>query len=825
MIAFVAAAALLTQTQVAEPVRSAASLDSLRRVVDSIQTDVAARRKAHREARKRGEGPEEFELDSATSAHLKATRAAVDSVRRALKHVPVTPALLATAFKTEAARSLYRRAQDTRLRHDSSLQSYDATTYARVSVGLGFAKIGRDRVLFRNESATRVRWKRGVGAWVDVTGARSVVPALEGMGDINMDFDEIMSPIPYYPGRDAMWIGSDIAKESVDESDLIHPLARGAEAYYQYAIGDSMAFRLQDGRAIRLIELEFRARRPQWNLSVGSLWFDLDQAQLVRAAYRLSETMDIWKVAEDEDPDAFEDVPALIKPMLTPMQAEVSAISIEYGLHEGRFWLPRAQYAEGRARVGIMRVPFRIEERFKYASVNATDSLPAIPARVGSGVEGDSATDEASENSVQIGIGAPTQKSDTGKKQTARERQCAQSDTYQRTSGRYDDALRVAVRVPCDRAALARSPDLPPSIYDSGEQLLGNAELAALIEESLSLGDQSVFAPQRPTLHWGLDLLRYNRVEGLSGAISGTQSLGAGYTARALARIGLADLQPNGEFSLARSNVRRTVRVTAYRRLDVANDWGNPLGFGASVNALLLGADEGFYYRSWGAEFAGIGGEGSNPTFNWRFFGERHDAASVETNISAARAIGGRRFRDNIVAEEGTYVGSAIRLNASSGEDPHALRTLSDLRLEGATGPNTYVRAAGDLTLSHGLGPWMDGAVTLGAGRSAGTLPVQRLWYLGGSQSVRGQPAGAMRGDAYWLGHLELGTSFVGARPIVFADFGWAGDRRDWAHPGQPLSGAGAGVSIMDGLFRFDVAKGINPVRGWRGMLYVEARF
>ncbi len=73
-----------------------------------------------------------------------------------------------------------------------------------------------------------------------------------------------------------------------------------------------------------------------------------------------------------------DDVPVWVKPMITPMKAEVTAIAVEYGLHEGKFWLPRLRLAEGRADVSFMHVPFKMEESFTYASVNAKDSLPPI---------------------------------------------------------------------------------------------------------------------------------------------------------------------------------------------------------------------------------------------------------------------------------------------------------------------------------------------------------------------------------------------------------------------------------------------------------------
>jgi hypothetical protein len=39
------------------------------------------------------------------------------------------------------------------------------------------------------------------------------------------------------------------------------------------------------------------------------------------------------------------------------------------------------------------------------------------------------------------------------------------------------------------------------------------------------------------------------------------------------------------------------------------------------------------------------------------------------------------------------------------------------------------------------------------------------------------------------------------------------------------MSGAGVGVSFMDGLVRADLARGIYPSKRFRFDLYVEARF
>ena len=274
---------------------------------------------------------------------------------------------------------------------------------------------------------------------------------------------------------------------------------------------------------------------------------------------------------------------------------------------------------------------------------------------------------------------------------------------------------------------------------------------------------------------------------------------------------------------LARGDGRRTIGVNLYRRLAVANDWGEPLGLSSSLSAALFGRDEGFYHRSWGAEITGFG-RGTRlgaADFSWRLFSERHDAAEVETRFG----LFDKMATANIDAAEGSVTGMGVRVVRSFGLDPSGLRALADVRGEGGVGSFGYGRALADLTISRPLVARVDGALTLSGGSSVGIVPVQRAFFLGGPHTVRGQDPGAAVGDAYWMARAELGTSSVGFRPVLFYDMGWAGARSAWRNPGRPISGAGAGISILDGLFRFDVARGLHPERQWRVDTYLEARF
>src|SRR4029079_10349455 len=148
---------------------------------------------------------------------------------------------------------------------------------------------------------------------------------------------------------------------------------------------------------------------------------------------------------------------------------------------------------------------------------------------------------------------------------------------------------------------LLTSKELPPSIYGSGEELFTETDFSALQRDAdgaLSMGRQAEWQPQKPQFAYGYrnGLARYNRVEGLSLGVMASRVMGKGYTESAVVRIGSADLQPNAEARIERSNGRLTMNAIAYRRLATANDWGNPLGVGASLTSLLFGRDEGLYF-------------------------------------------------------------------------------------------------------------------------------------------------------------------------------------------------------------------------------------
>lgn len=770
---------------------------------------------------------------------------------------PVTDEDRRTAFASPGARQLLTAARAARAAQDSVLRAYDVTSYQRTSVGFNLRETARQRLLYRSEGAARVQWKRGVGAKVEVLGARAAVPAAGGADEARREMDESMDladlmAIPYYPGRDELWIFDAIGgppDEDEEGAILVHPLTEGSEAFYTYALGDSMTFDLPRGRRLVLRELRATPRAPAWNLVSGSFWFESEGSQLVRAALRFSQEMRMWEIIKAQDPKDYAEVPLAVRGLLNPLEANLEGMTIEYGLYEERYWLPRDQRAEFSAQASFMRIPVQIEQRFRYAAVNGEVDVPPIEVTVSRRWRAmrDSlraaGVDEAQRRELMREMFA---RNDSLAKRE-RDRQCALGDRHVERRSRYQGVeLPMLVELPCDRSTLASSPELSGSLLAADEALFDGAD-AQLLERLLrdALPPGTIAGP--PTFSYGLPLTRYNRIEGLGTGIEAEMILGHGVQGRALGRVSLADRQLNGELTLRRVGARGPSTLTLYRRLAVSSDFGSPLSFGASLASALYGRDEGFYHRSWGVELTGRESKGRG--LDWRLFVEQQSNAALTTRWTLFGGANDPRMVGNVLAERGTFAGAAVRWRGSRGVDPAGWRALWDLRAEGASGrldelpmmrpalwcpecpsepapvrDRSYGRLLAEGTLSRGLGP-LAASVTGVAGTTAGRVPAQRAFFLGGLQSIRGLAADAGTGTALWMTRAELGLNEAAVRPVVFYDLGWAGDRATWRERRGMLRGAGIGVSFLDGAFRADLSRGIAPVRQTRFDLSVEARF
>jgi hemolysin activation/secretion protein len=205
------------------------------------------------------------------------------------------------------------------------------------------------------------------------------------------------------------------------------------------------------------------------------------------------------------------------------------------------------------------------------------------------------------------------------------------------------------------------------------------------------------------------------------------------------------------------------------------------------------------------------------------------------TQGSLPHAFSGTTFVDNIDATKLTAFGVSTDLSRTFGEDPRYMRLFARVRAEGAltnrpdtVGTSGYGRFVLDATATHHIGS-VDASLTGAGGVAVGDLPIQRAFFIGGLQTVRGEYArlaGTGRvGDSFWLGRLEMGPRSPGFRPVAFYDIGWAGGRGDFVHESPPLQSVGVGLSMLDGLLRMDAARGLWPERRWRFGAYLGSRF
>src|SRR5581483_1383470 len=106
----------------------------------------------------------------------------------------------------------------------------------------------------------------------------------------------------------------------------------------------------------------------------------------------------------------------------------------------------------------------------------------------------------------------------------------------------YGGRVPIAVQIPCDESKLATSADLPKSIYGPDEEVFGASDRDALVQQALSMGAQppvqwrlGMLPP--PTVVYGPEMMRYNRVEGFSLGASADEQIGGGYDVLALGRF------------------------------------------------------------------------------------------------------------------------------------------------------------------------------------------------------------------------------------------------------------------------------------------------
>ncbi len=686
----------------------------------------------------------------------------------------------------EVERTL-RRAFEARRRTVTGIESYEARIWERIQVGLTGASFRRDRGLWTEERAARVRWEEGERAirWegavraFPVAGLRSdqdsgLAESLqESLSELTGWISPALYAPGYTPGDDRIVFGG--------ERGALHPVSDTAGVHYRFSTGDTLRLTLPpDGRRIDLVEVRVEPRQTISTLVAGSFWFEEDGGQLVRASYRPAGPHYLAERSEDgEEP----------RGLARSFQAEIQHVTVDYGLHHMQWWLPHRMSLAVEVRAGdLLQLPLQAEWRMDEYRVNEPRSVVFDPAELPEGWE-----ERVSMRPLLLGTDVDS------------------------------DSVRIVTLVPpSDRLHLSTELTLTGEGRLLAPGLVGfsDGELRQLRDDiGRILPPSAVLAPR---LAWGVEegLLRYNRVEGLSLGVAGEAPLGRGRSARLEVRAGTSDRAPLGELRFQRGADSRREAVAVYRRLSHSSDWGNPFTLSSSLATFVTGRDDGEYFRTTGIELIVFRNElpGSPEA---RLFVETHDSVERTTSFHLAGLFGGGSLRANRPVREGTWSGGALSLRGSRSASPGALELFGRSRMEAAWRDEaSYRRLLLSGGVSRELGPLAVG-LEVGAGAGWGALPPQREFHLAGSSTVRGVAPGSIVGESHWFARAELSRGTPAARFVLFSDLGWAGARTDWGS-GRPVRTAGIGFSLLDGLIRLDLARPIESGRSWRGHLYLD---
>ncbi|HEX6309438.1 MAG TPA: BamA/TamA family outer membrane protein [Longimicrobiales bacterium] len=745
---------------------------------------------------------------------MAAALAAVPPLHAQRMTAPPTAADSAAAFTDPGAAALFGRARAARLRTDHSIVSYSAVVRSRLAAGMRMPL--KDRTLFRSESAARVRWSRFGPHVVEVLASREQHPGGVEVPDrpSGPGIDELFDPSDdrLYFGmsgsrrdsvraarRDSIRAARrDSARARGETPDTIadddevsfwieHPLGDAAERHYRFTSGDTLTIRLQDGTVVRVIELRVTPRRDDPHTVRGTLWIDAASGALVQAAFRLARTVDILRDftwSSEDDREGIDKVPGFLK----PFEFDVSLVTLEYSLWEMQHWLPRTMRVEGMARAGVLRFPASFDVGY--------DMLDVL-------TEGDSASEASAARAVAA--------------------EWMTEQDSMRTMDRMSSGQQYVVLMPRDSMRLLRSDDLPPPIWSDAPGFASSEEIERMSDRLASLGG-AIHRESAPEFGWGLgemDMVRYNRIESLSVGAHGSVGLREAEASGTL-RIGLADLHPNAELKLRRETMRRSLELRGYHELATADVSRDALGLGNSLSALVLGRDAGEYYRASGAALTVAPPSFRRRTWELAAYAEYQNDVRRNTHVALPRLWDDSVFRPNITAAEAMQYGGLLQLRPWWGSDPLRAQFGVEMMLQGETGDYDLARGSLTLRAAAPLTRRFRLAAEAGVGSSAGDVTPQRMFYLGGANTLRGYEPSTVAGTSMARARLELGRTASFGAVSVFSDWGWAGDREDIRNANQRWS-VGAGASLLDGLLRIDLAHGLREPRGWRLDLHLDA--
>jgi len=686
--------------------------------------------------------------------------------------------LMVATARPAAPQDVLRRARARHVNPDTTLADYRSRLNTLVSIGFINDRLAPPKLLLASELASGVAWDRHAGLQVRMLGQRYVTGfQLSDDSDVGLDFSQ-----PWFvattPGDSLRVLGG----IELPSRAAVHPFARGAERYYSYELGDTVTL-FTPARQVALVEVRVTPTRGDEALVVGSVWVDAATGDVGAMQIRFV-GKPLW--ADEDNPEGS----GLANRILS-----VSA-SIQQGLWEGRYWLPDRQELELMVRIpfiGNFAVPVVFRSDFGAYDVNTGQLIAWLSPDSARAPTDTAAPTDDYDAAVEIEIGV----GDEGR----------QRDRTVVRAGPAHGGWEI-VRPP-DDSLLAYDDWNQPLEAPSSTLTLPSAE--DLERRARSLAPQIVgrrlFALQYDRLP---EMIRYNRVEALGLGVAGRLELPrlAFWSVGGAAGFGVADLEPKGRVDLRYDAPGSRFELTGYSELHLAGSvvTDEKRAYGNALRAFFMGRDDADYYRASGAA-ARLGRRWGRISTRLGLAVEDHESVDRNTQFAFPDIWEDSLFRANPPANEGTFYRGDLAATVYLGDwtRPTDRGELSfGVELGSGAMSREYAQPRAALDGRVDLGSVLALAFRGRGGWTGGDAPLQRLWRIGGLDTVRGFEGATQIGESFWTGRLELSARRRALAPVVFADAGWAGITDEW--PGDDaLWSLGVGASVLWGALRADL--------------------
>lgn len=389
---------------------------------------------------------------------------------------------------------------------DSTLLSYTASAHGFLAflAQLGEGQVIPPRVVQSEELALQVSWWAPGRSAQRLVGRRdtTLLPA-----DVGYYRDRYGVVLDNLPDRIRLGDGQDVR-------DVPHPLAANALSLYEYALGRPLTIRIP-GREILVDEVKFRPRDAQKPGAIGSVYLDHESGAVVRLSMTFTRAAIIDK------------------------RIETLVVTLENGLVQEKYWLPRRQEVEVSRGSTWLDLPVRgiVRGRWEIAGYTVNERVPAATMLL----------------------------------------------------PRWSSAPRDSLRAHVFEGRVVDV--LPPEIQMASSEDVVQARVQA--EAAVRSAMLARPATASVTGRGISDLARFTRAEGLALGLGASHTSSAGFVVRARARYGFADEEIKAHVALGPSPAfgrSPTLQVFAerdYRDLGFAER----AGVTNSLGAALFGSD------------------------------------------------------------------------------------------------------------------------------------------------------------------------------------------------------------------------------------------